>query len=42
MKSKKAKIVGELSPAGSELKNLISQRAEYEKELNDSERTLLL
>lgn len=38
---KKAKIVGELSPAGSELKNLISQRAEYEKELNDSERTLL-
>ena len=38
---KKAKRVGELSPAGSELKNLISQRAEYEKELNDSERTLL-
>lgn len=38
---KKAKIVGELSPAGSELKNLIGQRAEYEKELNDSEKTLL-
>lgn len=37
---KKAKIVGELSPAGSELKTLISQRTEYEKELNNSEKTL--
>ena len=38
---KKAKIVGELSPAGSELKNLINQRTEYEKELNNSEKTLV-
>lgn len=37
---KKAKIVGELSPAGSELKNLITQRTEYEKELNNSEKVL--
>ena len=33
---KKAKIVGELSRAGSELKNLSNERAEYEKQLNDA------
>ncbi|MBQ9280064.1 MAG: hypothetical protein IJ215_03335 [Clostridia bacterium] len=38
---KKAKIVGELSPAGSELKNLMNERTAYEKELNDSEKLLL-
>ncbi len=38
---KKAKIVGELSPAGSELKNLINERAEYEKQLNDAEKSLI-
>lgn len=38
---KKAKIVGELSPAGSELKTLISQRTAYETELNNSEKSLL-
>lgn len=37
---KKAKIVGELSPAGSELKNLIDQRRGYETELNNAEKTL--
>lgn len=35
---KKAKIVGDLSPVGSELKKLIEQRTAYEKELNDSEK----
>lgn len=35
---KKAKIVGDLSPVGSELKKLIEQRTSYEKELNNSER----
>lgn len=38
---KKAKIVGELSPAGSELKNLITERAEYEAEINNSQKVLL-
>lgn len=38
---KKAKIVGELSPAGSELKTLMNERTAYEKELNDSEKLLL-
>lgn len=38
---KKAKIVGELSPAGSEVKSLINQRTEYEKELNNSEKVLI-
>ena len=38
---KKAKIVGELSPAGSELKTLISERTAYETELNNSEKSLL-
>ncbi|MBQ6860343.1 MAG: hypothetical protein IJO08_01695 [Clostridia bacterium] len=37
---KKAKIVGELSPAGSELKSLIEQRKKYETELNNSEKAL--
>lgn len=37
---KKAKIVGELSPVGSELKTLINERAAYEAELNNSEKTL--
>lgn len=37
---KKAKIVGELSPAGSELKTLMNERTTYEKELNDSEKIL--
>ncbi len=37
---KKAKIVGELSPAGSELKSLIEQRTKYETELNNSEKAL--
>ena len=37
---KKAKIVGELSPSGSELKELIEERASYEAILNDSEKTL--
>ena len=35
---KKAKIVGELSPAGSELKGLIEERTKYEKQLNDAEK----
>lgn len=35
---KKAKIVGDLSPVGSQLKNLIEERTEYEKQLNDSEK----
>ena len=39
--NKKAKIVGELSPAGSELKTLIEERTKYEKELNDAEKSLL-
>ncbi len=38
---KKAKIVGELSPAGSELKSLITERAGYEAEINDSQKVLL-
>lgn len=37
----KAKIAGELSPVGSELKRLINERAEYEKVLNDSEKALI-
>lgn len=39
--NKKAKIVGELSPAGSELKTLIEERTKYEKELNDAEKSLI-
>ena len=38
---KKAKIVGELSPAGSELKGLIEERTKYEKQLNDAEKSLI-
>ena len=34
--TKKAKVSGELSPAGSYLKNLISERSTYEKELNNN------
>ena len=37
---KKAKIVGELSPAGSKIKELISERMKYEIELNDSNQEL--
>lgn len=37
---KKAKIVGDLSPVGSQLKNLIDERTTYERELNDSEKSL--
>lgn len=37
---KKAKIVGDLSPVGSELKKLIEERTNLEKELNDSEKTV--
>ncbi len=37
---KKAKIVGELSPAGSELKSLIEERTKYESELNDAEKAV--
>lgn len=37
---KKAKIVGELSPVGSQLKTLIEERTSYEKQLNDSEKTV--
>ena len=35
--TKKAKIAGELSPAGSYIKKLISQRSEYEQKLNDGQ-----
>lgn len=37
---KKAKIVGELSPAGSKIKELIAERMEYEIELNESNQEL--
>ena len=33
---KKAQIVGELSPVGSRLKELINERNQYEKQINDS------
>lgn len=33
---KKAEVVGELSPAGSYIKNLIEERSSYEKELNSN------
>lgn len=38
---KKAKIVGELSPAGSQIKELINERLEYERELNKSNQELI-
>lgn len=37
---KKASIVGEKSPTGSKLNNLISERMEYEKQLNNSKKDL--
>lgn len=37
---KKAKIVGDLSPAGSKIKELINERMKYEIELNDSNKEL--
>lgn len=37
---KKAKIAGELSPAGSQLKSLIAERTSYEKEINNSEKSV--
>ena len=37
---KKAKIVGELSPVGSQLKSLIEERTSYEKQLNNSEKKI--
>lgn len=37
---KKAKIVGELSPAGSKIKELINERMKYEIELNESNKEL--
>lgn len=37
---KKAQIVGELSPVGSKLKELINKRNDYEKEINDAKKEL--
>lgn len=37
---KKAKIVGELSPAGSKIKELIEERIEYEIQINNSKKEL--
>lgn len=37
---KKAKIAGDLSPVGSQLKSLIEERTSYEKQINDSEKNL--
>ena len=37
---KKAKIAGDLSPVGSQLKSLIEERTSYEKQINDSEKSL--
>lgn len=37
---KKAKIAGDLSPVGSQLKSLIEERTSYEKQINDSEKIL--
>lgn len=37
---KKASIVGELSPTGSKLNDLIAERMDYEKKLNDSKKDL--
>ena len=36
----KAKLTGELSPAGSYLNKLIKERSQYEKELNDGAESL--
>ncbi len=38
---KKAKIVGDLSPVGSQIKSLIEERTNLEKQLNDSEKSVL-
>lgn len=38
---KKAQIVGELSPVGSKLKELIDERNGYEKEINDAKKELI-
>ena len=38
--TKKAKLTGELSPAGSYLNKLIKERSKYEKELNDGAESL--
>ena len=38
--TRKAKLTGELSPAGSYLKKLIDERSEYEKQLNSGEEQL--
>lgn len=38
---RKAQIVGELSPAGSKLKELIDERNGYEKEINNSKKELI-
>ncbi len=38
---KKAQIAGELSPVGSRLKELINERNNYEKQINDSTKELL-
>lgn len=37
---KKAQIVGELSPVGSKLKELIDERTKYEKQINDAKKEL--
>lgn len=37
---KKAQIVGELSPVGSKLKELISERNDYEKQINNAKKEL--
>ena len=37
---KKAKIIGDYSPVGSQIKALIEERTAYEKELNNSEKVL--
>ena len=37
---KTAKIAGDLSPVGSQLKSLIEERTSYEKQINDSEKIL--
>ena len=37
---KKAKIAGDLSPVGAQLKSLIQERTSYEKQINVSEKSL--
>ena len=38
---KKAQIVGELSPVGSKLKELINERNDYEKQINNGKKELI-